>query len=91
MLYGGRTEDMCLHYKQRDDETIQYVDVMKLHPHICKYYKIPIGQPKIHVGNACEDIESCITMEGQDEVWYHPAENLSPRPPVHSQNFVLSA
>jgi len=33
-LYGGRTEAMRLHYKVRDDEPIQPVDVMRLHPFI---------------------------------------------------------
>jgi hypothetical protein len=61
-LYGGRTEAMCLHHKARDDDTIQYVDVMSLYTYICKYYKIPIGHPKIHVGDACQDIESCMKM-----------------------------
>jgi len=29
-LYGGRTEAMRLHYKAREGETIQEVDVMSL-------------------------------------------------------------
>jgi len=29
-LYGGRTEAMLLHYKAREGETIQYVNVMRL-------------------------------------------------------------
>jgi hypothetical protein len=51
-LYGGRTEAMCLHYKARNDESIQYADVMSLYPYICKYYKMPVGHPKIYVGDA---------------------------------------
>ena len=35
-LYGGRTEAMRLHHKARDDETVQYVDVISLYPYICK-------------------------------------------------------
>jgi len=35
-LYGGRTEDMCLYRKARENETIQYVDVISLSPYICK-------------------------------------------------------
>jgi G:T-mismatch repair DNA endonuclease (very short patch repair protein) len=30
-LYGGQTEAMRLHYKARENETIQYVDVMSLY------------------------------------------------------------
>jgi G:T-mismatch repair DNA endonuclease (very short patch repair protein) len=62
-LYGGRKEGMCLHYKARHDESIEYADVMSLYPYICKYYKMPVGNPKIHVGDACLDMEVCLTME----------------------------
>jgi hypothetical protein len=55
---------MCLHQKARDDETTEYVDVVSLYPYICKYYKIPIGHPKINVGVAGQDIELCLKMEG---------------------------
>ena len=33
-LYGGRTEAMRLNYKERENEAIQYVDVMSLYPYI---------------------------------------------------------
>jgi hypothetical protein len=55
---------MRLHYKIREGETIQYVDVMSLYPYICKYYKIPIGHLIIHVGDACQDIEAMLSKEG---------------------------
>jgi len=63
-LYGGRTEAMCLYRKARENETIQYVDVMTLYPYICKNFKFPIGHLVIHVGDACRDIEACVCMEG---------------------------
>jgi len=63
-LYGGRTEAMRLHYKAREGETIQYVDVMSLYPYICKYFKFPVGHPVIHVGDACKDTEACLRKEG---------------------------
>jgi len=62
-LYGGRTEDMCLYRKARENETIQYVDFMSLYPYICKYTKFPIRHPVIHMGVACRDIGACICME----------------------------
>ena len=62
-LYGGRTEAMRLHYKVRENETIQYVDVMSLYPYICKYFKFPTGHPFIHVGDACKDKEACLRMD----------------------------
>jgi len=33
-LYGGRTEAMCLYRKARENQTVQYVDVMSLHTYI---------------------------------------------------------
>jgi len=63
-LYGGRTEALRLHYKVRENESIQYVDVMSLYPYICKYFNFPIGHPRIHVGDACKDVEACLRMDG---------------------------
>jgi hypothetical protein len=33
-LYGGRTKAMHLHYRARENVTIQYVDVMSPYPYI---------------------------------------------------------
>jgi len=33
-LYVGRTDTMRLHNKARENETLQYVDVMSLYPYI---------------------------------------------------------
>jgi hypothetical protein len=63
-LYGGRTEAMHLHHKAREDETIQYVDVISLYPYVCKYFKFLIGHPVIHVGDACQDKEAMLQKEG---------------------------
>jgi hypothetical protein len=54
----GRTEATRLHYKVRENEIIQYVDVMSMYPHICKYFKFPLGHPIIHVGDVCKDKEA---------------------------------
>jgi hypothetical protein len=75
-LYSGRTEGMCLHRVARDDETIKYVDVMSLYPYICKYYKIPVDHPKVHVGDACNDIDRCINMEGMIKCELLPSKDL---------------
>ena len=50
-LYGGRTEAMRLHYKIREDASVQYSDIMNLYPYNWKYIKFPIGHPGIHVGH----------------------------------------
>ena len=63
-LYGGRTEALKLHYKVKEGESIQYVDVMSLYPFVCKYFKFPLGHPIIHVGDACRDTESMLQKEG---------------------------
>jgi len=63
-LYVGRTEAMCLYHKARENETIQFVDVVTLSPFVCKYLYFPISHPVIHVGDACRDIEACLFMEG---------------------------
>ena len=63
-LYVGRTEAMRLHYKARENGTINYVDVMSLYPYICKNNKFPNGYPIIHVGNACKNKEACLQMDG---------------------------
>jgi len=56
---GGRTEAMVHHYAIREGETIQYYDVMSLYPYVCKYFKFPVGHPKIHVGDVCRDYRPC--------------------------------
>ena len=53
--YGGRTEALRLHYKVKEGESIQYVDVMSLYPFVCKYFKFSVGHPVIHVGDACRE------------------------------------
>ena len=63
LLYGVRTEAMCLNYKVREVETIQYVDVTSLYPYICKY-KLPVDHPVIHVGDICKDKEACLRKKG---------------------------
>ena len=55
---------MRLHYKVREKETTQYVDVMSLYPYICKYFKFPFGHPTIHVGDACKEVEACLLNDG---------------------------
>jgi len=55
---------MRLHYQVRENEIIQYVDVMSLYTYICKYFKFPIGHPRIHVGDACKDVEAYMRMDG---------------------------
>jgi hypothetical protein len=62
-LYEGRTEALRLHYKITEGETIQYVDVMSLHPYICKYLKFPISHPVSHVGDECQDMQAMLEKD----------------------------
>ena len=63
-LYGGRTEAMRLHYKVKEGESIQSVDVISLYPFFCKYFKFPVGHPVLHVGDARRDMETVLQKEG---------------------------
>jgi len=62
-LYGGRTVAMRLHYKVRENETIQYV-VISLYPYIRKFINFPLGHPVTDVCDACKDKEACQGMDG---------------------------
>jgi hypothetical protein len=75
-LYGGRTEAMRLHYKAREGETIQYVDVLSLYPYVCKYGKFPVGHPIVHLGDDCKDKEACLGKEGLIKCTIVPPERL---------------
>jgi hypothetical protein len=62
-LNCGRTEAMTLHYRIRDGETIEYLDVMILYPFICKYFKFPVEHPTIHSGDVCKDMDAMLMKE----------------------------
>jgi len=89
-LYEGRTEAMRLHYKARENENTQYVDVMNLYPYIFKYFKFTIGHPVIHVGDACKNKEACLQVEGLMKCSIVPPMNLyHPVLPCRSNNKLL--
>jgi len=76
-LYGGRTDAKRLHYKIREgEETVQYVDVMRLYPYVCKYFKFPLGHPVIHVDDACQDTEAMLWKEGLIKFCVLPPQKL---------------
>ena len=79
-LYGGRREAICLYHKTREDETVQYCEIMTLYPYVCKNQKLPIGHPIIHVGDTCKDVAACLKM-GSDEIFDSAAQTfVSPGP-----------
>ena len=63
-LYGGRNEAMRLHHAAGDGQAIQYVDVISLYPYVCKYFKFPIGHSVIHVGDAYQDMQAMLLIDG---------------------------
>ena len=78
-LYGVRTEAFGLHYKARENENVQYVDVMILYLYICKYFMFLVVHPVIQVGDACKDKETCLRKFGLikcscdlPQILYHP-------------------
>jgi len=67
---------MRLHYKVRENETIQYLDVVSLYPYICKNFIFPIGHPRIQVGDTCKDVEACLRMDGLIKCTIVPPQKL---------------
>jgi hypothetical protein len=75
-LYGRRTEAVSFHYKIGERKAIQYVDVMSLYPHICKYYKFRNGHPFTNVGDACQDIKAMLRKKGLVKFLILPSRHL---------------
>jgi len=61
-LYRGRTEVTKTYYRVKQGEEMHYVDVISLHPYICKYDKFAVGHPKVYVGADCPP--DCLDREG---------------------------
>ena len=53
-FFGGRTENITVHYKVREGESNKYIDICSLYPYICKRGRFPLGHPDIYVGKQCE-------------------------------------
>jgi len=77
---------MRQNYKAREGKTIQYVDIMILHPYICKTIKFHVGNPVIHVGDACKDKEACLRKDGLTKCSIVPPEVVSSRANLSSQS-----
>jgi len=77
---------MRLHYKVREIETNQYVEVMSLQPYICTYFKFPVVHPVNHVGDECKDMETCLRMDGLIKCTIVPPEKLYPPVPTYGCN-----
>jgi hypothetical protein len=89
-LYGGRTVAMRLHYKVGEGESIQYVDEMSLYPFVCKYFKLPVGHPVIHIGDACLDMDIMLQKEGLMKCCIlHPRTLYHPVLPFRCNNKLL--
>ena len=67
---------MRLHYKVRENETVLYVYVMSLYSYICKYFKFPIGHPRIHVRGGGKEVEDCLRMDAFIMCTIVPPQNL---------------
>jgi hypothetical protein len=62
-FYGGRTSTITSYHKVDDGEKIMYFDVCSLYPYINKHFKVPLGHPKLHVGDDAKNIDIA-TFEG---------------------------
>jgi G:T-mismatch repair DNA endonuclease (very short patch repair protein) len=71
-LYGGRCNGLKLYHECTQGEEIHYVDFMSLYPDRCKYFKVPIGHPKVHVGPIfpnifkTEGVIKCVILPPRD-------------------------
>jgi len=74
-----RTEAMRLHFKPRESETIQYVDVISLSVHM-QVFQVPVDHPFIHVGDACKKQGSLLGLE-----WFYKMFNRSSREVLSSR------
>lgn len=46
-FFGGRTEVFQSYCNPKEDETIKYLDVCSLYPHVCANCDLPVGKPTI--------------------------------------------
>ena len=53
-FFGGRTENIAVHYKIREGEKIRYTDICSFYPYICKRGWFLLGHPDIFVGSQCD-------------------------------------
>lgn len=49
--FGGRTNAVKLYHNCEDDEKIRYIDVCSLYPYVLKYFSMPVGVPKVLIGD----------------------------------------
>jgi hypothetical protein len=74
-FFGGRTGTIKKFHKAHEGEKIRYLDVCSLYPYINKYFKVPLGHPKIHLGDQARLID-IMTFEGLLKVKVLPPSNL---------------
>jgi len=72
---------MRVYYKERENKTLRYVEVMSLYPYIYKYFKYPVGHSVIHLGGVCKYKVACILMDGLIKCSIVPPARL--HHPVH--------
>lgn len=76
--FGGRTNATKLYHDCQEGEKIRYIDVCSLYPYVLKYFPMPIGVPKILIGDdlinrSVEDIEGIIKCKVlPPKQLYHP-------------------
>ena len=81
---------MVPHYAVREGETIRYCDIMSQYPFACKYSKFPVGNPEVHVGDACRDIQAMLCKEGLAKCTVLPPKRrYHPDLPLHCNSKLL--
>lgn len=76
-FYGGRTSAIKHYHKCSSLERIMYFDVCSLYPYMNKKFKIPIGHPKVLLGEEATDILNRLdTFEGLVKARVLPPQSL---------------
>ena len=79
----GRTEATKTYYRVKQVEKINYVDVIRLYPYICRYGKFPVSHQKVYVGADC--LLDCLDREGIMKCKVLPPRKLSSSTSVQMQ------
>lgn len=74
-MYGGEPKPW-LSTMRYEREMILYYDVISLYLYTCKYFKFRIWHSRIHVSDACQDIEATLCLEGLIKCTILPPKRL---------------
>jgi hypothetical protein len=74
-FFGGRTSTIVKYHKVEQGEKIRYYDVCSLYPYVNKNFKVPLGHPRILLGEEARSI-NIASFEGILKARVLPPSNL---------------